>query len=225
MSVLAILCAAGCATRGNVDLLEAQLRRQEDTIYSLNSQLQSAEGDLEAARRETIALQQQMAGEGHLAALPEHSRVLHRATGLRFEKLLTGGLDRDAHPGHDLLAVALAPHDHGGELVHLPGAIQIEALDLTRPESERQLGLWTFDFDQAARQWHKGFLGSGYVFRLPWQKLPDKKSVVLHARLKTTDGREFTASHTIEIEPPAGSNRVVDVPGRDPFATSVDDQP
>lgn len=224
MSLLAVF-AAGCATRGNVDLLEAELRRQEDTIYSLQSRLQSAESEVDAARRETVALQQQLAGESRLAALPEHSQVLHRATGVRFEKLLTGGLNRDERPGHDLLAVALTPHDAQGEAVKLQGAIQIEALELARPEGERRLGLWSFDFDQSPGHWHNGFLGSGYIFRLPWQKPPEGREVVLHARFRTTDGREFSASHTVQIDPPVGTARIVNAPDANPFeAATIEDE-
>jgi hypothetical protein len=225
LSVLAILCAAGCATRGNVDLLESQLRRQEDSIYALERQLESAESELASARHETVALQQQMASEGRLAQLPEDSRALHRATGMRFEKLLTGGLDRDGKPGHDLLAVALAPHDGQDEVVELQGAIQIEVLDLNRPEGDRRLGLWSFDLEQTPAHWRNGFLGSGYVFRLPWQRVPASRELLLHARMKTVDGREFSASHTVQIEPPGTAAPVAGDPAMNPFEVGIEASP
>ena len=225
LSVLAILCTAGCASRGNVDLLESQLRRQEDSIYALERQLQSAETELASARRETVSLQQQLAGEGRLAQLPEDSRALHRATGMRFEKLLTGGLDRDGRPGHDLLAVALAPHDDQDDVVKLQGAIQIEVLDLNQPEGDRRLGLWNFDLEQTPEHWRNGFLGSGYVFRLPWQRAPTSRELLLHARMKTVDGREFSASHTIQIEPPKTEAPVAGDPAMNPFEVGIENAP
>ncbi|MCC7422982.1 MAG: hypothetical protein IT428_22125 [Planctomycetaceae bacterium] len=193
----AVLC--GCASRGNVEMLEGRLRVQEDQIYALQRQLKTAGSELVAARRETEALRAEMTQYASAMPAPEESRAFHRVEGIRINKLLTGGLNRDGQPGHDHLSTVIVPVDAQGELVKVPGALRIELIDLTGDGAERQVGVWEFSAEEAEQFWKKGFVGSGYSLTLPWQQTPQSEKLTLHARLTTTDGRQFDTSHEVAI--------------------------
>lgn len=53
--VFAIIAATGCASRGNVDLLEARLREQEDQLRSLHAQVDRTNSELTAAPAKRVA--------------------------------------------------------------------------------------------------------------------------------------------------------------------------
>lgn len=195
-----MLCAAGCASRGNAELLEAQLRRQEDQLYAMHAKLTQSESELTLARREMETLRVALAERGERTLLPEQSRLLHRLAGVRVQKYFSGGLNRDEEPGDDLLNVVVVPHDEDGETVKSPGELEIEAIDLSAPEHEQQLGVWRFSSEEVARHWHSG-LTTGFQFRMPWQMPPASENIVLHARFRTLDGRQFGTSTEIQITP------------------------
>ncbi len=195
-----MLCAGGCAARGNVELLESQLRQQEDRLRSLNQQLSQTESDLHIAQREVETLRIQLAERGEQILLPEQAQALFHVAGIRVQKLLTGGLDRDGEPGDDLLNVVIVPHDEQGEAVKLPGDLEIEVLDLTAPEHLRKLGVWRFSAEQVADHWQSG-LTSGFQFRMPWQLPPVSDDIVVHARFQTADGRKFGTSAEVRVTP------------------------
>jgi hypothetical protein len=98
-----------------------------------------------------------------------------------------------------VLVAVLTPVDEHGDLVKLPGTIELEALDLTRPVGERQLGKWTFDAAQSRELWKSGLFSAGYQLEVPWQKSPAEE-LMLHARLTTADGRHFDATHPVKVE-------------------------
>ena len=195
-----ILGTLGCATRGNVDVLESQLRKQEDQIFAIETQLSQSESELTLARREVQTLRVQLAERGKPTLLPEQSQLLHRLAGVRVQKYFSGGLDRDGVPGDDLLNVVVVPHDEDGETLKSPGELEIEAIDLSAPEGESQLGVWRFSSEEVAKHWHSG-LTSGFQFRMPWQLPPASENVVLQARFRTLDGRQFGTSAEIRVTP------------------------
>lgn len=194
------LCQGGCASRGNVELLESQLRRQEDQLYAMRLQLAEAESDLSLAQREVQTLRKQVADRGEIALLPEQARSLFRVEGIRVNKFLTGGLDRDGEPGDDLLNVVLTPYDEDGETVKIPGELEVEAIDLSAPRSSPPLGVWRYSSEEVAERWQSG-LTSGFQFRMPWQIVPTSPDIVLHARLTLADGRQFGTSAEIRVNP------------------------
>jgi len=200
--IVVALGVAGCVSRGNVDLLEAQLRESERTQETLQSHLDRTDSELEMARKEADALRKQIADDGRAPLLPEQADVLFRTTGIKFQSLLTGGLDRDALPGDDALAIMLAPHDGDGESVKLPGKIELELMDLTRPADQQEIASWSFSAEESRQHWHSGFLGAGYRFHLPWQQTPEANELVLHGRLTAPDGRQFDTSCVVKITPP-----------------------
>ena len=202
---LPVLVVAGCVTRGNVELLEARLRERVDELSQLQSQLRETESKLAIARREAVDLRAQLNSNGQKTILPEQADVLYRATGIRINTLLTGGLDRDEIPGDDTLSVVLVPHDADGEVLKLPAQIEIEVLDLSKPQDQQRIGSWTFSVDESRPHWHRGLFGTGYLFNLKWQQIPESSELLLHARLTTTDNRQFDTSSLVRVTPAASS--------------------
>jgi hypothetical protein len=196
-----VFSLGGCGHRGNVDLLEARLRQQQDQFVDLQWELEKAREKLDVAEKESTTLRDQLASQKKAAILPEQADTLFRTKGIRFNSLMTGGLNRDDAPGDELLAVLLQPHDADGELMKVPGSVQLELLDPTRLEGQQVIGHWEFPASQYGENWHGGFIGSGYRYQLPWQQTPTSPELVLHGSLTTTDGRRFDTSTVIKVNP------------------------
>lgn len=212
ITLLAGLAVAGCSTARKSDVLEARLRSQEDMLATYESEMKRVKNELSVARRESETLRLQMAEDGQ--SLPaEETQAIARVEGIQFSTLMTGGADIDASPGHDGLSVVLIPHDHDGELVKLPGSIEIEAFDLSQPGGAQRIGHWTFDQRDAHEYWHKGVIQSGYQFELPWQSPPHSDQVLVHGHLRTADGRKFDTTLTVKVDPPTGDAPVPMVEG------------
>ncbi|QDU39800.1 hypothetical protein Mal4_41470 [Maioricimonas rarisocia] len=199
---LVVIASSGCLRRGNVDLLEARLREQQEQLLQYEHQLTSVRSELGSARSEMEMLRRQIAQQGGSPIAPEHVSALVTVNGIQFNTLLTGGRNRDGSPGDEVLAVVITPHDEDGDLVKIGGEIEIEALDMSLPADSRQVGLWTFDAAAARERWHSGFVSAGFQFELPWNRAPASGNVIVHARLITPDGRQFDASHTVAVDPP-----------------------
>lgn len=194
--------AAGCASRGQIDILESRLRQQEDSITQLQGQLSTSQSQLQAARRESTDLRTQLA-DGTRTARVEQVSALGQVEAIELNRFLTGGLDRDGVPGDELFSAVIVPTDSQGNLVKAPGAVSVTLFDLSRPEVQQRIGRWEFSPKQSDSLWHSGFLGSGYIVRVPWQDRPQSPNLLVHARLKTIDGRQFDTSQSIHIVPPA----------------------
>lgn len=204
---LSLVLALGCSSRANVGLLEARLRQQEERLVALQTELESARDDADVARRQVSELRSEQAQQQQvaLARSPEQAEAFHRTSGIRLNTLLTGGLNLDGIEGDDKLNIVLVPHDDDGELTKVRGRIELSLLDLSLPHADQQIGFWTFSADESTEHWHRGFVGSGYLFKLPWQTTPSASELLLHARLTTSDHRQFDTSATIRVNlPPDG---------------------
>lgn len=190
----------GCAARGNADLLEAQLRRQESTILQFQKETARLREELNQSQKELELVRAEQLASGQLVSAEEAVRNLARVEGLTFNTLLTAGQDRDGQSGDERFHAIIYPHDANGEAVKLSGQIELEALDLSRPGSEKSLGRWTYDSEQVRQMWLSGFISSGYQIEETWKVPPQGTRVLLTARLTTTDGRVFEATHTMAVE-------------------------
>lgn len=193
---------SGCASRRQFEALEAELRRHEDAMRVTESKAVKLESELTLARRETEMLRSQLAATSSGSPLPEQTGHLVRLSGVKLNTLLSGGKDRDGQPGDDVLVALLSPHDQQGDLVKIAGEVEIEAYDMSRSGDDKRVGRWTFDPDQSSRSWHSGFVGAGLQFELPWQQVPSSRELVVHARLRTTDGRQFDTHAPLKVNPP-----------------------
>jgi uncharacterized coiled-coil protein SlyX len=203
MSFTLAAILSGCAAHGDIELLEKQLRLQEDTIQQLNHHLTEARTDLEVARGEAHVLRSQLHRRAESPAiLPEQAETLYRVEGVRFNKLFTSGLDADGVPGDEALAVLIQPHDGDGELIKVPARIELQAVDLSQPPDSQLIGSWRFSAEESRQIWHRGFIGSGFLLHLPWQRPPLSTELTLHARITTPDGRAFNTTQQIKVHAP-----------------------
>jgi hypothetical protein len=202
MSFTLLILMSGCAFRGNTEVLEAQLRLQEDQLVELETDLQKTRSDLNVSQRESNSLRNQLTSKGEKTLLPEQADVLYRVERIRINKLLTAGADRDDKPGDDVLTTLITPQDEEGDTMKVPGTVEFALLDLSLPEENQRIGYWTFPAKQTREHWHSGFAGSGYRIDLPWQETPKNEELLLHVRFTTTDGRQFDTNQTVRIERP-----------------------
>jgi len=198
----ALVAAAGCAMRGNAEMLESELRKQEYAQEQLAAELARAKEELRVAREDARELRTQLAGRGRPVPPAESSDALFRARQIRFQKLMTGGWNQDGQPGDEGLAMLITPVDAQGDLVKLPGAIEIELLNPAVGAEPKQLGRWRFSEEEAWANWHKGIFSAGYLLRVPWQQQPPAGELTLSARMICADGRTFDAVTQIQVEPP-----------------------
>ncbi|HID21862.1 MAG TPA: hypothetical protein EYP14_05605, partial [Planctomycetaceae bacterium] len=185
----------GCSARHTADLLEARLRHQEDELRRLQGRLEQKEAELAEARRETELLRSRLQASNS-SLQSDQIALLAQVERLKINALLTGGIDRDGQPGDEALSVFLAPQDHQGDALKVPGTLRLTLYDLGQAGRET-IGTWTFSPDQMRERWHRGVLGVGYQFELSWQEPPRSDELVLHAELILPDHRRFQATAPI----------------------------
>lgn len=209
---LFVIAVAGCAHRGNVDLLEARLRDQEDQLRSLHAQADRNNSELTAARRLNQTLQQKLVQPTSYDKTFDLSERHFQVAGLKINPLLTGGFDRDGQPGDDQVTLVVTPIDSREQPVQVPGLVECELFDRSRPADQQRLGLWTFDAAKTHAAWQKVLGSFGYRFELPWQTTPTSETVELSVRFHSQHGDRFEASAPIRITLPkstlgAGSSK------------------
>lgn len=223
---LVILC--GCTGPDTTELLEARLRENEVLLDRYEREVGAMESKLKIAQREAKILREQIAKNGKPVPAVEATTALAAVDHLKFNRLLTAGQDKDSKPGDERFHAIVVPYDAAGELVKVLSDIELEAIDLSLPEDRRTIGKWNYTADQASEIWHAGYLSSGYRFEHPWKELPQGKEVLLSVKLKTPDGRELTANHTVKITPPTqlesdqAAPMLVEVPADIRQASEVD---
>lgn len=201
LAALVVLCLVGCYSAGDVELLESQLRRNEDALRDYRGRLNQANEELARKDREIDELHRQLASahESPSTLLPEQIHALAQVEDIAVDTWRTGLIDVDNTGGADELLLVLYPRDSDGQAVKVAGDLEIKALDLTLPEAEQMLGHWTFSADQAAELWHVGFVSIGYHVQVPLRSTPRGTELLLHALLTTADGRAFTVTHALPV--------------------------
>lgn len=207
ISVFLVLAVCGCQTRGSVETLESQLRAREQALDDVRLQLADVRRDLKVAKQEADALRQQVAKTGRSPIATEQADRIYRAEQIQFHRTFTLAVDEQGNAGAEALMAVLQPVDGDGELVRLPGKIELELLDFSLPKGQQRIGFWEFDEEASLEKWHKGFLTAGYLFKLPWQTVPSSNTLTLHARLKTNDGRQFDTTTEVRVTGDAVASR------------------
>jgi len=193
-----VLVLAGCAGRGNTELLEANLRQHQDRLSNYERQVSGLREELASARAEADQLRRELVAIGR-DARQEVTEPLVQVAGIQFNSMMTGGRDSDGTPGHDVITAVLTPHDKDGDLVKLGGELEVELLDLARSGEQQRIGSWKYTAAQARELWHSGFLASGFQFDLPVEAIPKSGEVILHGRLVTPDGRQFDTTLPVAL--------------------------
>lgn len=195
----AALLSVGCASRGNVDALEAQMRRQEDELRTLHAQVEKTKAELVAARRLNESLQQRLVQHAGHEETFDLSEIHFRVKKLTINTLLTGGFDRDGKPGDDQITLVFTPHDDLEKPVRLPGTVAIELLDPAQPSDQKSLGNWTFDAKQTAAAWQTILGISAFRFELPWQTRPQAEDLEVRVRFHSSHGDQFETTSPVKI--------------------------
>ena len=188
---------SGCA-RGNVELLEVQLRAREDELLQAQSELLESQQLIGRLEREQRLLQTQLAESNNPQTLPETTRNLARIVSLKIDETLTGFLDQEPPLGEDTLNILLGPADAQGEIIKIEGSVNLELLDLSDRETGRKLGEWSLSPEKVAQNWHDGFLARGFQLTLPVELSSSSSMLTVRARWTTLDGRSFDAVQTLK---------------------------
>lgn len=211
MSAL-LLC--GCLGRGSADLLQARLREQQQYVAEVERQKDAALADLKRSKRETEILRAELDRSGKRIVAAEYTESLVRASKLQINSLTSGGLNRDSQPGDDSLVAYLSLVDDDGEVIKLPGSVELTLLDPSLPETSRQVGHWKFSAEECRAKWTRGLTGSGYQFTVPVDQIIQHDQLVLHAKMTTADSRAFDATQLVRftLAGGAGSPRRITLP-------------
>lgn len=202
---LALCLSSGCRS---CDLVEAELRSRENESRELRSELFRSEAHAEALQREVCALRQ----GGAAGISPELANQTFTVKQIVFGRQ-TGGYDEDHCPGDEGLQVAVEPRDFDEHPIKAPGALQIQAAQITSSGVKLPLATWDVTPEQLRRTWKTGLLSSGYVVTLPWKKPPTSEKVRITARLTLTDGRVFEADKDVKVHLVPGAKDQPPVPG------------
>jgi hypothetical protein len=188
---ICLFSAGGCR---NCDLVEAELRSRENDLRDTRADLLRVESENEALVRELTSIRHGTA----LQISPElasQTYTLKRVTLGRG----TGGLDEDNAPGDEALQVVLEPRDGDGHTIKAPGAVHLEALEISPEGVKTALCSWDLTADQVRHTWRNGLLSTGYFIVVPWKNWPSSEKLRIIAQFTLADGRLFEADKDITI--------------------------
>ncbi|MHC4877866.1 MAG: hypothetical protein ACYTGL_15505 [Planctomycetota bacterium] len=190
-------------SKSRTDVVEIQLRQQRSENEGLRRELEATRQALASTRRKTNALRD--AGDGESGAVSRvstsnDSAVTPQLDRIEIRSLLTGGLDRDAIPGDELLSVLVTPVDQSGTPVRPDGMLSVTAFDYSLPKDRQQVGRWEWDTQATESLWMAGVLATGYRFTGAWDTPPVTDSIVLHARFVTPNGEQFDATEKVSVD-------------------------
>lgn len=215
---MSALMLCGCLGRANPDLLQARLREQQEHVVEVERKMETAQADLKRARRESEQLRAELARSGKQIVAAEYNESLVRASKLQINSLMSGGLNRNDQPGDDAVVAYLSLVDDDGEVIKLPGTVELTLLDPSLPEPTRQVGHWRFSAEDCRSKWTRGFTGAGYQFTVGLQQAVQHEQLVLNAKLTTADKRVFDATQLVRVAPGSAEARArVAVPGEVPL--------
>jgi hypothetical protein len=196
---MSALMLCGCLARGNVDLLQARLRQQQEYVAEVERRAEVAQAELKRSQREAEQLRTELAQSGKRTAAAEQTESLVRASKLQINTLVSGGLNRDSSPGDDALVAFFSLVDDDGEAIKLPGNVEMTLLDPSLPEPNREVGRWVFSAEACRSKWTRGFTGSGYQFTVPLETPASHEQLVLNVKLTTSDNRVFDATQLVRV--------------------------
>ena len=204
--MLAVFLNCGCAGRMNTDLLQARIREQSTQLSESQREITKTRSELKRTKDEAERLKSELAQAGHENApvnLPQSK--IHK---IHIHSLASGGLNKDDKPGDDAVVVQFVPVDSENQPVKVPGELEIRLLDPLLPESDRELGRWTFSADECRSHWTRGITSSGFQFTLPFEETPVHTDLVVHLKFQTLDDRRYDTNQVVKVVLPSGNTRV-----------------
>lgn len=191
--------SCGCASRGNVELLEARLRDREEELRSLNTRIERTQSELVASRRLNETLKKQMVQPASHQDAADLSEDQFRVVAVKINSLLTGGLDLNETPGDDQIALVFAPQDAQGQAVRAAGSVECELHDSSKPADQQVIGRWNFDEVELNDAWQVILGKPAYRVHLKWQAAPENENLAVHLRFRTAHGDRFETDATVRI--------------------------
>lgn len=195
MSSWILIC--GCAGRMDADLLQARIREQESQLTQSASEMAKTRSELKQARIEAEKLRSELAEIGIVPDSVDHAPIL--ASRLRIHSLSSGGLNKDDRPGDDVVVIQFVPLDADNEVLRVAGAVEFWLFDPQLPESDRELGHWTFSADECGRHWTRGIASSGFQFSLPLDQDPQHSDLIVKLTFQTPAGRNLELSQVVKV--------------------------
>jgi hypothetical protein len=202
-----LFSAEGCR---NCDLVEAELRSREMELREVHADLSRAEAQNEALMRELASLRHGTAAK----ISPELASQTYTLKQITLGRG-TGGVDEDDCPGDEALQVVVEPRDGDGHTIKAPGAVHVEALEVTPEGLKLPLSSWDLTPEQVRHTWRNGFLSTGYFIVLPWKTWPSSEKLRVIVRFTLVDGRVFEADKDIMVRPTPVARRKT-APSPDP---------
>jgi hypothetical protein len=203
---LALSLNCGCAGRMNTDLLQALIREQSTQLSESQREIAKTRSELKRTKDEAERLKlelNQSGNENAAANLPQGK--IHK---IHIHSLASGGLNKDQKPGDDAVVIQFVPVDFENEPIKVPGELEIRLLDPLLPESDRELGRWTFSADECRSHWTRGITSSGFQFTLPFEETPLHTDLVVHLRFQSLDDRRYDTSHVVKVVLAPESTRI-----------------
>lgn len=120
---------------------------------------------------------------------------------ITLNKFLTGGHNPDAKGGDDGIMVLVEPRNQRGDLLQAPGEVSIVVLDPALQGAEARVARWDYTTDETAVRYQKTGIQPGFLFEARWpNRPPANRTVDLHVRFTTVDGRKLEASKRIDLD-------------------------
>jgi hypothetical protein len=119
----------------------------------------------------------------------------------------TGGYDDDNCPGDEALQVVVEPKDCDDHTIKAPGALHVEALEISQEGLKLPLCSWDVPPANLRRLWRNGLLSTGYFVVLPWKNWPSTEKIRVVAHFSLADGRVFEAEKDVTIRLTAAAHR------------------
>ena len=91
--------------------------------------------------------------------------------------------------------------------IKAPGALHVEALEISSEGLKSPLSSWDFTPDQLRRNWKSGLMSNGYQMAMPWKNWPTSDRIRVIARFTLADGRAFEAEKDVTIRATAVAKR------------------
>lgn len=198
LPILLCVLVAGCHFAGDDESLEARLRMQDDQIRELQDRVAQAEREALTARKESGVLRASLEVPN---SVPRHEQLAagFAVKELEIVSLLSGVMDDGR------IHVVIRPIDEDGDIVKLPGRIEVRLLNLSSDSvQDQRLGEWSWTEAESRSLWNSAAIGAGYALDLPATPLPPDQVVTIRARFIASDDRRFDATHELQSNP-AGS--------------------
>lgn len=234
LSVILIFCLAiGCKTSRQVEVLESQLRQQEEVMSQLSGELEQTRHELNASRMDANSLRTQLASSGQSSIPAEQAEMFYRISGLTIDRMQSSFLP-DGQGGGEF-AVLLTPVDQLQAPMRVPGDVVFRVYDKDDRARNTILFEKRVPGKDVSLKWTSGWVSSGFLLQFPWRAEEMRRvvaehsleDVVVETTFITADQRNYTARLTLPLSPEQRtdleslSENVVPPPGNEPEIQSV----